>query len=307
MLKSIKKTIEGWLTLARLPNLLTVPGDPLAGYLLVTGTLAFSDWQAVLPLMGSALLLYLAGVLGNDYCDRKLDAVERPERPLPSGLIPPGAVWVVAWVLTLAGVGCAWWTSSFSGCVAAGLASLIWIYNGGVKRSAVWGPLNMGACRGASLLLGGSLAGPKELFVYSDLAVAAIGYVLLVALITRIARDETRLSQPGLRRLAPGLVTALVLWKLAWPFPLEGWGDPLFGWLMAGLTALWMLGVGAVLPGRKARPEQTRQAIGRWISGFLLWQATLCAVSGYPSRIPSMILVAAFPIYGWVGRRFKGS
>jgi 4-hydroxybenzoate polyprenyltransferase len=307
MLKSVKNIVAGWLTLARLPNLLTVPGDPLAGYLLVTGTLAFTHWLAVAPLMGSALMLYLAGMLGNDYCDRTLDAVERPERPLPMGLIPPRAVWAVAWGLTFAGVGCAGWVSLFSGGVAAVLAVLIWLYNGGVKRSAIWGPLNMGACRGASLLLGGSLAGPKELFVYSDLAVAVVGYVLLVAIITRIARDETRLAHPGLRRLVPGCVTALVLLRLAWPFPLEGWGDPLFGWMMAGLTAIWMLAVGVVLPGRKARPEQTRQAIGQWISGFLLWQATLCVVSGYPSRVPSMILVAAFPIYGWVARRFKGS
>lgn len=306
-MKSAKKIVAGWLTLARLPNLLTVPGDPLAGYLLATGSLAFSDWQAVVPLMVSALMLYLAGVLGNDYCDRQIDAMERPERPLPSGLIRPGAVLAVALIFTIAGVGVAWRVSSFSGGVAAGLAALIWLYNGRGKRSAVWGPLNMGACRGASLLLGGSLAGPEEWLVYSDLAVAVLGYILLVASITRIARDETRLAHPGFHRLGPGVVTVLFLGGMAWPFPLTGWGDPLFGWLMAGLTAIWMIGVGVVLPGRQARPEQTRRAIGQWISGFLLWQATLCAVSGYPSRIPSILLLAAFPLYGWVGRRFRGS
>jgi len=306
-LTSVRKIIAGWLTLARLPNLLTVPGDPLAGYLLATGTLAFTDLRAVVPLMGSALLLYLAGVLSNDYCDRTIDAVERPERPLPSGLIRPVTVLVVALILTAAGVGCAWWRGSLCGGVAAGLAALIWIYNGGLKRNVFWGPVNMGACRGASLLLGGSLVGLEDWLVTSDLLAAALGYTILVAMVTRIARDETRQANPGLWRFAPGLTGALFLGALAWRAHQGGWADPQFAWLMAGLAAAWMIGVGWGLPGRGARPEQTGQAIGQWISGFLLWQATLCAVSGYPIHLPSMILLVVFPVYGWIGRRFKGS
>lgn len=307
-MKSVKAVWTAGLTLSRLPNLLTVPGDPLAGYLLVAGPLAFADWRAALPLMGSALALYLAGVWGNDYCDRALDAVERPERPLPAGVIRPGWALAVALIFTVLGVGWAGWRCGvFSGGVAAALAGLIWLYNGVTKRSAVWGPLNMGACRGASLLLGGSLAGFAEWRAHLDLPAAAIGYTLLVAAITRLARDENRLAHAGPRRWGPGLLTALWLGGLAWRLGRwENFGIA-SGWILAVAASVWMLSVGWALPATGARPDQTRQAIGQWISGFLLGQAALCALSGYPSRGPAMVLLAAFPLYGWIGRRFRGS
>ena len=38
-------------------------------------------------LAGASVCLYWAGMAANDWADRELDAVERPERPIPSGRI----------------------------------------------------------------------------------------------------------------------------------------------------------------------------------------------------------------------------
>ena len=71
--------------LVRAPAALSVPGDSLAGA-------AAAGWPAgrrtaLLPV--ASVSLYWAGMALNDWADRELDAVERPERPIPSGRVAP--------------------------------------------------------------------------------------------------------------------------------------------------------------------------------------------------------------------------
>ena len=67
--------VRTWLQLVRAPNLLTVPGDPLAGFLLATfGVLRAQAAFAV----GASLCLYAAGLLWNDLFDLEEDRRERP-------------------------------------------------------------------------------------------------------------------------------------------------------------------------------------------------------------------------------------
>src|SRR5690242_3666498 len=74
--------IRTWLQLFRAPNLLTVPGDPLAGYLLAS----FGSVDDKLSLaIGASLSFYAGGLLLNDLADLPEDRRERPNRPLPSG------------------------------------------------------------------------------------------------------------------------------------------------------------------------------------------------------------------------------
>ena len=69
--------------LVRLPSVVTVPGDVLAGAAwggdaTVAGTAAR---------VGSSSMTYLAGMAVNDWADREEDAIERPARPIPAGEI----------------------------------------------------------------------------------------------------------------------------------------------------------------------------------------------------------------------------
>src|SRR5688572_18647501 len=76
--------------LIRVPKLFAAAGDVLAGYLVVSRGAV--EWPHLLALVAAGACLYAGGVVLNDYFDRAVDAVERPERPIPSGRVRPDAV-----------------------------------------------------------------------------------------------------------------------------------------------------------------------------------------------------------------------
>ena len=87
--------------LVRLPAVLSVPGDSLLGH--ASASVPGSPARTV-GLAGSSCLLYLGGMALNDYADRDVDAVERPQRPIPSGRVKPDFALRLAQALTAAGV-----------------------------------------------------------------------------------------------------------------------------------------------------------------------------------------------------------
>ena len=179
------KTIIAYLQLIRLPNVITAAADSLAGWLLVTGSLAGpGHW---LPLLGSSMLLYASGTMLNDVFDFEVDCQERPGRPLPSGRASRrAAAWFGGLGLVVGPILAFSLVSTRSGMVAAALALTILGYDAGLKRFWV-GPILMGACRGLNLLLGTSqaqaLGGPVAW-------IAAIAYGVFVAGITVASRSE---------------------------------------------------------------------------------------------------------------------
>src|ERR1700722_6401540 len=93
--------MKSWLQLFRAPNLFTVPGDPLAGWLLASaGARIFQPALAAVIL--ASLLLYGFGLALNDLMDLPEDRVQRPSRPLPSGAIRPKRAAAVTAILPIA-------------------------------------------------------------------------------------------------------------------------------------------------------------------------------------------------------------
>ncbi|MEU8169405.1 SCO3242 family prenyltransferase [Micromonospora sp. NPDC049004] len=137
--------------LVRAPAALSVPGDVVAG-----AAAAGALGPRTPALAGASVLLYWAGMAANDWADRELDAVERPERPIPSGRVTPTAALGLAAGLTAAGVGLA---AAVGGrraaALAVPLAASIWGYDLLAKNTAA-GPAVMAACRGLDVLLGAS-------------------------------------------------------------------------------------------------------------------------------------------------------
>ena len=75
------------LELLRPANVVTALADVLAGFAIADlGNPLALPW-----LLLSTASLYGGGVVLNDFFDRALDAVERPERPIPSGRVRPQA------------------------------------------------------------------------------------------------------------------------------------------------------------------------------------------------------------------------
>ena len=71
-----KQALKNWLQLLRAPNLFTVPGDPLAGFLLASGG-EFVAYAAFLA-MGASICFYCGGLLLNDLADLEEDRRDRP-------------------------------------------------------------------------------------------------------------------------------------------------------------------------------------------------------------------------------------
>ena len=181
------KSTVAYLQLVRLPNVVTAAADSLAGWLLVTGSLAQpARW---LPLLASSMLLYASGTMLNDVFDFEIDREERPGRPLPSGRASRRtAAWLGALGLALGPCLALASGSLTSGLLAVVLALTILGYDAGLKRTWL-GPVVMGACRGLNLLLGTShaaaLGGPIAWL-------AALAYGAFVAGITVASRSEAQ-------------------------------------------------------------------------------------------------------------------
>lgn len=289
--------LHAWLELLRAPNLLTVPGDPLAGFFLAGGRAApAAAWATV-----SALCLYACGLLLNDWADCRVDARERPARPIPSGRVGRGVVLAAALALALAGLGAGAQAGTGAAVAAGMLLALIASYDVLTKSVPVLGVLNMGACRGASVLLGACAAGWTP--AAGPVAMGAAGVLAYIAAVSLIARREMESCRYGAERWLPAVALALALAAVA---AAQRHAPP--GLLAFGVTGVgWAWLMGARLA-RADTPPRVGRLIGGWIRGLLLAQAALCAAGGtVAGTAAGLALVAAFPASAWLGRRFAAS
>jgi 4-hydroxybenzoate polyprenyltransferase len=196
-----------YLQLVRPANVATALADVLAGYA-VAGRPAGAHLVA---LLAATACLYAGGVVLNDYFDREIDRVERPERPIPSGRVAPGRAAGLGAVLLAAGVLAAFASSVAAGIVAALTAAAILLYDAWGKHQPLLGPVNMGVCRGLNLLLGVAAA-PAALRTSWFVAILPIVYI---AAVTAVSRGEVHGGRRGIAAFA--LISLnLVLLALAW-------------------------------------------------------------------------------------------
>jgi hypothetical protein len=231
--------------LIRLPALFTALADIFLGYALTHRDIGDAPLVLGLLLVASAGL-YLAGMVFNDLFDAVLDAVERPERPIPSGRVSRASAIRLGCALVITGLAAAvalrWvdpllcgWNPAF---VAALITAAVFLYDGFLKRTPL-GPLGMGLCRFLNVCLGASASG----FLFgrpfdNPQRSIAIGLGIYIIGVTWFARTEERTSRRS--SLVGGLVTvnlglaALLAW-IQWRGPEE---TRLMGLLLLGLIAL---------------------------------------------------------------------
>lgn len=180
------------LRLGRVSNLPTVWTNVLAGVVL-TGVFVAPGPLAVLALALS--LFYIGGMYLNDAFDRQIDARERPERPIPAGLVRATTVFAAGYGLLVAGLAAlaaeaAWvgqgryWPAILSGLALGGLI----IFYDAHHKANPWSPLLMGLCRVLVYVTAAvAVAGHLEPRV---LAGAAVLLSYLIGL-TYVAKQET--------------------------------------------------------------------------------------------------------------------
>ncbi|MFY0252511.1 UbiA-like protein EboC [Chitinophaga sp. 30R24] len=177
-------------------NIITAVADILAG-VAISGyfinvalhTDALDLCLPVVCLCLSTIGLYGGGVVFNDVFDAALDSTERPERPIPSGVISKSQAIILGTYLLLVGILAAFAVgriTGYAGWLSISVAVSALIYDKWGKHHAFLGPINMGLCRGLNLLLGISIV-PDALYTYWWMGIIPIVYI---AAVTNISRGE---------------------------------------------------------------------------------------------------------------------
>ena len=333
MTTSLGSKIRGYAQLARLSNLATVVSNVFVG-----GAIALHGWNvaarrntntmaasAPWPEMGfgheigfvlgitavATLCFYTGGMALNDAIDARVDRLERPQRPIPSGRLSLLEAYGFVGVSFAIGLGLLAWLGERP--IVTGLVLIVWIVGYDVlhKRHPA-SVLLMGLCRGWVYVLAGlcvaeaglttGLHGNEPTPHFNELIKPMAGILLWLAGImviytvglTTIARSEN-LSTIDRRRWLALVMPALVL---SATFVLQ---PPVMVWSVSTglLMAAWM--------GRAAghlfinRPD-TRSFVAAGICGIALIDAYFLALLDQPG-----LAMAAVGCFGWavVSQRFS--
>jgi 4-hydroxybenzoate polyprenyltransferase len=274
-------TLKDLVELVRAPAALTVPGDVLAG------AVAAGNGRPgrLVGLSASSICIYWAGMALNDWADREVDAVERPERPIPSGRVTPNTAFGIAAGLTTAGLALAAATGGSAAFrTSAVLAATAWTYDLGAKNTPA-GPAFMAAARSLDVLVG---AGNNRRAAWAP-ALAVGTHILGV---TAMSRGEVHGSTPLPPRsalLATAAITAsTVASAVTGPAPRLVPG--VVATVLAGLFAR-AVGPAQLAAAREPGGPQLRKAVGAGIHGLVPLQAAWCARGGAP-RLGAALVVA---------------
>lgn len=194
------KPLLTWLQLLRLPTVFTAMADILCGFFIgaVSSGPGEPNWFVLPCLLLSSAGLYLGGMVLNDVFDARLDAVERPERPIPSGRVSTWSAATVGGLLLMIGMVAAIAAWSIAGrmghslFIAALTAIAILIYD--IFLKTTWaGPFSMASCRFLNLALGAATAVNAAGAVMAwqqPVLGAAMGLAVYIVGVTWFARNE---------------------------------------------------------------------------------------------------------------------
>ncbi|GAA1509519.1 SCO3242 family prenyltransferase [Kribbella lupini] len=283
--------------LVRAPAALTVPGDVLAG------AVAAGDLRPgrMAGLSAASVCIYWAGMALNDWADREVDAVERPERPIPSGRVPAGTALGLAAGLTAAGLALAGRAGGRSAlATSAVLAATAWSYDLKAKNTPA-GPVFMAAARALDVLVG---AGDQRRRAWAP-ALAVGTHILGV---TAMSRGEVHGSTPLPARGALAATSAITAATLGGPVRRAA-ASPTGAWAPAGLAATAVLtglfaqavGPAQVAAAQEPSGPKLRQAVGAGIHGLVPLQAAWCARAGAPKL--GAALAVALPLAKALARK----
>jgi len=303
-----------YVRLIRAPNVFTALADVALGYLITHEELALSG--SVVALLAASGCLYLAGMTLNDVFDRDIDAVERPERPIPSGRIPRRNAQRLGWGLLATGVLASGVATLLSGGgqllpgplgIAAALAALVVGYNAFLKRTFL-GPIAMGGCRTLNVMLGMSAAA-LDGWHAMHLAVA-VGLGTYVAGLTWFARDEAIVSRRWQLALAAAVMCGAVASLAGYP----RWADvnlpenlaPAYAtadawrWNALWLTSAALIGHRLLRAILSPSPRLVMAAVKSSILSIIVLDAICClGVRGVGGAVLILLLLA--PAL-WLGR-----
>jgi len=276
--------MQPYLQLIRLPLLPSALGNICLGAL--SAGLSQSDSLNFILLLFSSAFLYASGMVWNDYFDAGIDAIERPDRPIPSGKISPNNAAIFAIILMAMGIACALSVEllrGFSGTtliIALAIVFFILAYDGGGKNF-LFGPILMGSCRFCNVLLGWSVVG-NSLTEIAYLQAGIIGIYIIG--VTFYAKHEAVQSNPLSLVMASIIIVFALSIGLILPTFIHQENST--SWLYPYLFFLLMARVGKALWNGIAEPTPRN------------------VQTGVVTSLKSLVLldcILAIAIAGWIG------
>lgn len=285
---SLAAVASAYARLLRPANLVTSAADVLTGVVIVGAITGAAGNLSLAWRVAASVSLYAGGVVLNDFFDRNLDAVERPERPIPSGVVSAASAATLGALLLLAGIGFAFQASALTGLIASLIAAAVLLYDVAAKHSFL-GPAVMGSCRGLNLLMGLSAA-PALLGHTAWLALIPLAYI---GGITTLSRGEVN----GGSRQAGAVTLALFAAVVVALAALQG--SDSHRWLrLLPFLALLIAKVGPPLWRAYRSPQAgyIRAAVHAGVVSLIVLDSALAAGYGgvvYGAAILSLAVVAA--------------
>ena len=174
-----------YLRLVRPVNLLITAAGVYLG-----GALAFSEAVPDAPFLGalvascvSAMLIAAGGNCINDVFDIEIDAMNRPDRPLPSGLVSPAAARGIWAGSTLGGLLLGAFVSLAHLAMAAVAAALLFAYSARIKRAPFAGNGIIALLVGLAVVYGGwTSSSPAPAYI-------AAGFAFLTTFSRELVKD----------------------------------------------------------------------------------------------------------------------
>jgi geranylgeranylglycerol-phosphate geranylgeranyltransferase len=156
-------------SLAGLFRIVRPVNSAMMGFAVLVG--AAIGGRSLLPSSAQELALaFMAGfflsgsaMAVNDYYDREIDAINEPERPIPSGEVSPGEALAVTGVFSVLGLGSAWLTSPNNLMIAVLAWVGMMVYSTVGKRTGLPGNLIVSGCIALPFVYGGVIGGETGL------------------------------------------------------------------------------------------------------------------------------------------------
>jgi geranylgeranylglycerol-phosphate geranylgeranyltransferase len=165
-------SLAGFVTITRPTNTLAAGLAAVVAYLIATGRIV----PAVLLLFVIVALITAAGNVINDYFDAAIDAINRPDRPIPAGKVTRMGARSFSVVLFLAGILVSLFTNQLCIAIAVINSLLLVAYAAKLKSMPFVGNAAVSYLAASMFLFGGALDG-----------MAGLVHVLPIAVITFFA------------------------------------------------------------------------------------------------------------------------
>jgi len=261
-----------FLKLGRVSNLPTIWTNTLAALVLTGEDFTTLTFVLLLALMS---LFYIGGMYLNDAFDAKVDEIERPDRPIPSGAISVFAVFILGFAMLGLGILGLTVTSRFISSdvgyapflAGSGLAAVIVLYNCYHKSNPI-SPIVMGLCRAQVFI---SVACVMTQAIPIPISIGAALMLCYVIGLTYAAKQESLNKIGSLWPL--GILIVPIIWSIH---------ASLLAFLVLPFLIIFVVWVAFALRRLLRRdPGDIPKAVSELITGISLLDAILIASTGH--------------------------